>query len=72
MGEKFIRVTVFGAIAAFIHGCATAPAINCPPLKSYTMLEQETLANELVSKDGPESRAQISDYFDLRDACRKG
>ena len=72
MGAKFIRVPMFGAVTAFIHGCATAPAINCPPLRSYTMLEQENLADELVNKDGPESRAQISDYLDLRDACHKG
>lgn len=70
---------LFGALQA-LSGCAglvsaavpnppfPAP-IKCPPLASYTALEQGVLAQELP-KDGPETQAQIEDYLKLRAACR--
>lgn len=64
-----IRALILGLMAIALAGCATAPAASCPPLVSYSLSDQATLADELPN-DGPQSARQIEDYIKLRQACR--
>lgn len=56
-------------LAMWTSGCATATfsKYQCPTLKSYTKEFQLKAAEE---KRGPASQQLVSDYGQLRDACR--
>lgn len=58
-----------GAASRLIPDPPALAPIRCPPLVSYSTLEQAALAGELP-QDGPETQAQIEDYLKLRSACR--
>lgn len=63
-------ILIVSILAPLVSGCTTAATIHCPPLVSYTRLQQQVLGNELDA-DGPESQAQLVDYVKLRQACSK-
>jgi hypothetical protein len=60
---------MLGGCAAVIPDPPAAPKITCPPIATYSALEQSVLSDELA-KDGPETVSQIEDYIKLRQACR--
>lgn len=68
-----VLTLVAWALLLTLTACASllpnVQAFKCPILVPYTQLEQNVLKSEL-SKDGPETQAQIEDYIKLRQACK--
>jgi uncharacterized protein YceK len=56
-------------VVLLLSGCASVPASACPPLKSYSLIEQQALADELQT-DGHEAQSWVRDYLALRESCR--
>lgn len=52
-----------------LGACTTVPPINCPPLVSYTKVEQDVAANQLPSA-GSQIQVFVVDYIKLRQECR--
>jgi len=48
---------------------ACTPAINCPPLVSYTQIEQDVAADQLPLA-GSQIQVFVIDYIKLRQECR--
>ena len=65
-----LAILGFVVILVALYGCASGPAIHCPPLVQYPALEQQVLAAELPSA-GPETQVQIEDYLKLRQSCKQ-
>lgn len=67
-----MRLTVLIGVISSLAACQSTGGGGCPPLTSYSAVQQRQAAAELRKIPRSQVAQMIVDYGKMRDACRLG